>query len=171
MTRTPSPQPSPPDRWRSEREEMERLMRQRSGGEGAKISSTGMGASSSPPHLLIRADASDVIGVGHVMRMIALAQAWQKRGGTVTVASCHCPEPLVARLQREHIQFTKLTLRNQVTPTMLPRRPNLRLRPTRRPSFWTVTNLTSTTKPAYNARLARCLLSTIIAIAKAINVI
>ena len=109
MTRTPSPQPSPPDRWRSEREEMERLMRQRSGGEGAKISSTGMGASSSPPHLLIRADASESIGVGHVMRMIALAQAWQKRGGTVAVASCHCPEPVVDRLQLEHIQFTKLT--------------------------------------------------------------
>jgi UDP-2,4-diacetamido-2,4,6-trideoxy-beta-L-altropyranose hydrolase len=34
--------------------------------------------------LLVRADADSVMGTGHVMRCLALAQAWQSRGGTVT---------------------------------------------------------------------------------------
>ena len=34
-----------------------------------------------PPTLLIRADASVTIGTGHIMRMIALVQAWQAQGG------------------------------------------------------------------------------------------
>lgn len=56
-----------------------------------------------PSPLLIRADAGGDLGTGHVMRMIALAQAWQDRGGKVVMASCRCPDPLALRLRAEHI--------------------------------------------------------------------
>jgi len=39
--------------------------------------------------LFIRADATTAIGVGHIMRCIALAQAWQQARGEVTFLS-HC---------------------------------------------------------------------------------
>jgi UDP-2,4-diacetamido-2,4,6-trideoxy-beta-L-altropyranose hydrolase len=58
--------------------------------------------------LLIRADAGGTMGIGHVMRMIALAQAWQDRGGRVVMASCRCPGPLVSRLREEAIDFEDL---------------------------------------------------------------
>ena len=70
----------------------------------------------SPYHLLIRADASEEMGNGHVMRMIALAQAWQKRGGSATFLSCHCPESLTGRLRIENIQFKKLNARKPGSP-------------------------------------------------------
>ena len=37
--------------------------------------------------LIIRADATSVMGVGHVMRMLGLAQAWRRRGGNVVFCS------------------------------------------------------------------------------------
>lgn len=40
-------------------------------------------------HLVIRADADAQIGTGHIMRCLALAQAWQDKGGDVTFIS-HC---------------------------------------------------------------------------------
>jgi UDP-2,4-diacetamido-2,4,6-trideoxy-beta-L-altropyranose hydrolase len=40
-------------------------------------------------NLIIRADASTQTGTGHIMRCIALAQAWQERGGHVIFLS-HC---------------------------------------------------------------------------------
>ena len=43
-------------------------------------------------NLIIRADASAHIGTGHIMRCIALAQAWQDNGGDVTFLS-HCESP------------------------------------------------------------------------------
>lgn len=58
--------------------------------------------------LLIRADAGGTLGTGHVMRMIALAQAWQDRGGTVTIAAIQCPLALVTRLESEYIHFVAL---------------------------------------------------------------
>ncbi len=51
--------------------------------------------------LLIRADASAQMGTGHVMRMIALAQAYMRRGGRVVLVSVQCPPLLIERV-REH---------------------------------------------------------------------
>lgn len=42
-----------------------------------------------PPALLIRADANSQIGTGHVMRCLALSQAWIATGGTVAFLG-HC---------------------------------------------------------------------------------
>lgn len=61
-----------------------------------------------PFPLLIRADAGGHLGTGHIMRMIALAQAWQDRGGSVTLAACQCPPPLIIRLKEEHIDYAIL---------------------------------------------------------------
>jgi len=44
---------------------------------------------SSLPSIFVRADASASIGTGHVMRCIALGQAWQDKGGRVVFIS-HC---------------------------------------------------------------------------------
>lgn len=53
--------------------------------------------------LLIRADAGGLLGTGHIMRMIALAQAWQDSGGDVHLAACQCPDALVERIKQENI--------------------------------------------------------------------
>lgn len=39
-------------------------------------------------HMVIRADATTKSGIGHLMRCLALAQAWLNRGGKVTFLSC-----------------------------------------------------------------------------------
>ncbi len=54
--------------------------------------------------LVIRADAGGKLGTGHVMRMLALAQAWSRRGGRVTIATASCPESLVERILKEGFQ-------------------------------------------------------------------
>lgn len=56
------------------------------------------------PPLLIRADASPQIGTGHVMRCLALAQAWQAEGGSVTLVAHDLPHNLRARLATEGVQ-------------------------------------------------------------------
>jgi len=55
--------------------------------------------------ILIRADATTQMGTGHIMRCIALAQAWQDQGGNVIFLShCHS-ETSCQRILDEGFEF------------------------------------------------------------------
>ena len=61
-----------------------------------------------PNLLMIRADANVSIATGHVMRCLALSQAWQDAGGSVMFVMGDCTLPLGAKLCAEQIEVVRL---------------------------------------------------------------
>jgi UDP-2,4-diacetamido-2,4,6-trideoxy-beta-L-altropyranose hydrolase len=51
------------------------------------------------PPLLVRADASPEQGAGHVLRSLALAEAWRAEGGAVCFVSCRTARALAPRIE------------------------------------------------------------------------
>ncbi len=59
--------------------------------------------------LLLRADASSEIGIGHLMRSLALGQAWKDARGKVALATAHVMPALEARFRSEGISVVHLS--------------------------------------------------------------
>jgi UDP-2,4-diacetamido-2,4,6-trideoxy-beta-L-altropyranose hydrolase len=58
--------------------------------------------------LLVRADATLTSGTGHVMRCLALAQAWQDAGGDVTFAMAQSNPSIEERLRWEQVRIVAI---------------------------------------------------------------
>ncbi len=65
--------------------------------------------SGAPARLLIRADANRQSGTGHVIRCIALAEAWRNETGPVCFASRSLPPPVAARLKTSGLELVEMS--------------------------------------------------------------
>src|SRR3954462_9239540 len=70
------------------------------GGDQPGVCDPGSGMSRASSSVLVRADASAEIGAGHVMRCLALGNAWQEAGADVTFACAEILPALQERLQQ-----------------------------------------------------------------------
>jgi len=62
------------------------------------------------PNLIIRADATHEIGVGHVMRCLAIAQAWQATGGRICFAVAALPDAVHDRVRNEGFEIVSIDI-------------------------------------------------------------
>lgn len=60
------------------------------------------------PWLIIRADASSEMGIGHVMRMVALGQSWSDLNGHVEFVCADCPVEIQRRIEHEGFSVTRI---------------------------------------------------------------
>lgn len=64
------------------------------------------------PSLIVRADAGPEIGLGHLVRSLALAQAWRARGGPVTLATATAPGDVPSSVDLEDVRIVRLSARH-----------------------------------------------------------
>lgn len=57
--------------------------------------------------LILRGDASARIGTGHLMRMLALAQAWRDAGGRAELIVAEAPDGILDRYAREEVTIRR----------------------------------------------------------------
>ena len=59
--------------------------------------------------LFIRADADSQMGTGHVMRCLAIAQAWLDQGGSVVFLMRQPGQGIRARVELEHARILEIS--------------------------------------------------------------